>query len=405
MLPSKLLRTIPAALLITTLGVAQGLAPLQSPAQASRRVAGWPEVFTPQHVLQLNLSLSQADWTTIQNDLTFDIEVPAMFWMGQEAPILVSVRRKSCDSLTSASGYDKVSLKIDVNEYVSGQEWHDLKKLSLENGDDEDVVTEGLAWALHRMATGPIGYDYPAALANWATITINGVQTGLYVNVEQRDKTFLKNRDLWVSDETWLYHLDDVYDDSVNAGTGDSPLHDYLCYDPFQNPSPSCPTPPSGTLYSELSSLIDMQGMLTMGAVNAFIGHRDSLFSKGKNTMFADFSTGRKREYYPWDLDSVLTQVNHDIFNPGQHYADAILGVPSFRDQYKQILADLLAGPMSVDQIHVLIDQLEPLLTPWLEPDVNNQIGSAADIADHFQAKKDWFTSREAIVLTQLASD
>ncbi len=40
---------------------------------------------------------------------------------------------------------------MDINEYVDGQTWHDLKKLSLENGDDQDVVTEGLSWYVHRL--------------------------------------------------------------------------------------------------------------------------------------------------------------------------------------------------------------------------------------------------------------
>ena len=370
-----------------------------------RRHLGWPEIFEPRNVLHINLSMSSGDWNTIQNDLTFDIELPTLMWTGTDAPILVSVRRKSCDALTNAAGFDKVSLKIDVNEYVSGQEWYDLKKLSLENGDDEDVVTEGLGWALHRMATGPVGYEYEAGLTNWATVTINGVYTGIYVNAEQRDKTFLKNRDLWDADQTWLYHLDDIYSSVLKAGTGDSPVLQFLCYDPFQSPTAGCPTPDPAQLYFELNALVDMKGMPTMGAVNAFMSHGDALFSKGKNVMFADFSTGMKRRYYPWDLDSVMTQLNYNIFNPGDHYADTILGVPEYRDQFKQILTDLLNGPMSESEAALFLDEMEPILTPWLLLDPNNKIGSAGDIAAHFQKKKDWITQRKAIVLNQISQD
>ncbi|MFT5291650.1 MAG: hypothetical protein ACI8QC_003134 [Planctomycetota bacterium] len=373
--------------------------------QARKRISGWPEIFTPGVVLDLNLSMSQANWNTVQGDTSFSVEVPAMFWLGSDVPILVSVRRKSCDALNAASGFSKVSLKIDINEYVAGQEWYDLKKLSLENGDDEDVVTEGMAWELHRMATGPIGYDYVTGLANWATIRINGVNTGVYVNVEQRDKTFLKNRNTWVPDQTWLYHLDDVYSDSLNAGLGDSPEYQTLCYDPFQNPNMACQSPPLAGFQADLDALVDMKGMLTLGAVNAFMGHRDSLFSKGKNTMFADFSTGRKREYYPWDLDSVLTQQNHNIFNPGKHYADLIYAVPVYRAQFKQILGDLLAGPMHPTEMHSFLDSMETLLAPRLLQDANNKIGTAQDIAQHFQQKKDWVTDRAVIVLDQIAND
>ena len=95
---------------------------------------GWPGIFDPSFLRVLNLDVDPGDWSAIQNDLTFLVEKPAMFWMDGEAPILVSVRRKSSSALTGVGGFKKVALKIDINEFVLGQDWHDLKKLSLENG-------------------------------------------------------------------------------------------------------------------------------------------------------------------------------------------------------------------------------------------------------------------------------
>ncbi len=364
----------------------------------------WPQVFEPTQVLQLELSLSPTDWQTVQNDTSYSIEVPGWFNLAGEQAILVSVRRKSCDALNAGTGFQKVSLKIDINEYVTGQDWHDLKKLSLENGDDEDVVTEGLAWALHRMASGPEGYGYEAGLCNWAALTINGVYTGLYVNPEQRDKRFLENRGQWIDNLTWLYKLGDIYSDTLKAGTGESPEHQALCYDPFQRPNGGCSTPPPPAFESEVRSMIDLQGMLTMGAVNALVSHPDSLFSKGKNLHFADFTVGSKRRYYPWDLDSVMNQLNWDIYNPGKHYADHLLGTPAIRAEYRQLFTDLLDGPLAEAEIHAFLDRMEPILTPWLELDPNNQIGFGGSIAAHFQAKKTWLGQRIPIVRTQIAN-
>ena len=142
-----------------------------------------------------------------------------------------------------------------------------------------------------------------------------------------------------------------------------------------------------------------------MGAVNAFLGHGDYLFSKGKNIYFADYLGGSKRLYLPWDLDSVMSQVNHNIFNPGDHYADELLAVPLFRDQYKTILSDLLDGSMHVYEMHAFLDQMEPILTPWLLLDANNQLGDANGIASKFQGLKDWVVHRDAIVRAQIAND
>jgi hypothetical protein len=156
-------------------------------------------VYDPLQLLTLNLDMEPGDWSKVKKDTTFDIEVPAMFWADGEEPILISVRRKSADRLG-----DKVSLKLDINEFVD-QKWSGLKKLSLENGDDVDVVAEGFAWYLNRVAAAASDSGYDPGLAAWIKLYVNGEYQGVYVNVEQPDKTFLKNRGLYTKNETWLY--------------------------------------------------------------------------------------------------------------------------------------------------------------------------------------------------------
>lgn len=127
---------------------------------------GWPDIFNPYQLRTLNLEMDPADWITIQNDDPYDevpqIDVPAMFWADGESPILVSVHRKPGDALNEGTSFAKISLKIDINDFVIGQSWHGLKKLSLEDGDDQDVVSEGLAWQIERLASGTQGYGYDA---------------------------------------------------------------------------------------------------------------------------------------------------------------------------------------------------------------------------------------------------
>src|SRR5687767_9049140 len=99
-------------------------------------VATWPDVFDPFTVRTFNVTLDQADWDTIRFDTTNEIEVPADFWADDEAPIRVSVRRKSSRALPSEADPRKIGLKIDINELVAGQQWRGLVKLSLENAGD-----------------------------------------------------------------------------------------------------------------------------------------------------------------------------------------------------------------------------------------------------------------------------
>ncbi len=354
-------------------------------APATTMAQDWPGIFDSDQLLTLNLELDNGDWQAIQNDDSFDLEFPANLWLEGETPMLVSVRRKSGDPLGEAAGYTKVSLKVDINEYVDGQTWHDLKKLSLENGDDQDVVTEGLAWYMHRLASGPSGYGYPVGLAAWVRVVVNGVDTGVYVNVEQPDKQFFRNRDLYLAGATWLYKMSDINSYDLKFGDGDSPTFQALCYAPFQHGGGACASPGDEDFAVALDDLIDMRGMLTLATLDAFTGNRDALFTHGKNAYFADFNFALKRMYYPWDLDSTFPGSGGGEFYPsGDEYSEIILAVPEFHDLYDDIMSAMLAGPLNMGNVGSFLDEAEVLLTTALENDPNNQIGDS--VAGHFDS-------------------
>jgi hypothetical protein len=374
---------------------------------ASAQVGAYPDPYDPARLLTFNIVMDAADWETVRFDLTYDIEVPAMFWAAEEPPILVSVRRKSADGLPSELDPRKISMKVDINEYVGDQVWHGVKKLSLENGDDVNVVTEGFAWYLHRLAAGFAGSSYAPGLAAWARVIVNGQDLGVYLNVEQPDKQFMKNRDLYTSGGTWLYKQDGVDYVELKVGDPDSPSYLTMCYSPFRvGSAEACPLPADDVFVDDLNALIDMQAMLAHGAVNAFTYGPDSLFSKGKNFYFADFLDGTPRMHFPWDLDSAFGNLRTDrsIYDrgtgPGRAYEDQIIDVPAWRPQYDQTMAALLAGPLEESVLIAFLDQAEATIGPALAADPNNQIGEG--VGGYFDQLRSWVTARTADVLGQL---
>ncbi len=380
------------------------------------RAEDWPGVFDPLQLLTLNLELDERDWDTIRHDQTYEIEVPAMFNADGENPILVSVRRKSATGLPNDNNPVKVSLKIDINEYVDDQLWRDLAKVSLENGDDVNVLAEGLAWNLHRMASGPEGYGYAAGYASWVRLNVNGQYVGLYVNAEQRDKQMLKNRGMYISGQTWLYEIDDVGSYELEVGEGSSPAFDALCYPPFQpkrrKSEGGCRTPDDATLEADLTYWIDMDGMLALGAVNAFTANPDELINKGKNYFFADYLQLQwKRSHFPWDLDAVFRQTDSPIYATrvgGRRvrqspYQETILNHPTFRTQFNRIMTDLLDGPMSEGEIIAFLNTVEPIITPSLEEDSNNNLSDS--VPEAFDNLREWIRRRVANVRQQVAEN
>ena len=373
---------------------------LSGPAAAQN----WPDLYDPLQMLRLNLDMAPADWVTIQDDLTFSIEVPAMFWKDGEVPILVAVRRKSATAIQNGTTFKQVSLKIDINELVPGQSWHGVKKLSIENGDDSDVLSEGISWYLHRLASGPEGYGHMAGLAAWVTVAINGTPTGVYVNVEQPNKSFLQNRGVFVAGQTWLYKVSDQNSPILKVGVPDSPTQVLLCYQPFGS---TCPIPDPLTLVNDMSLLVNMQSLYTLGGVNQFTGGGDAIFSKGKNFYYQDTSFGLLRRYYPWDLDANMGggAVNDDIYSSGggqtKPYMALILDNPEFRAQYSQVMNDLICGPMNLADVLAFMDAAELLITTDLLADLNSQMPGGG-VSGRFSALRNWFIDRYPIVEAQI---
>jgi hypothetical protein len=399
----------------------------------------WEDVYNPHVLRSFHVQLTEADYLTIRHDETFDIEVPALFWLegeltttstGEEVPLVseIFIRRKSATAIG-----DKISYRIKFQN-----RWHDLKSLSLENGDDNNVVSEGLSWHLHRLASTP---DYEPGLAAWNTLTLHierpateegdaFVETlpqGVYLNVELPDKWFLAHRGLWDKPSTWLYKQDDIgLPELKETPTGfDSYTYVGLDYSPFQATRRSGkriinPTPSDRVLEQDLKALINMESLLRVGAVNAFTDNPDELFNKGKNFFWADF-TNLKREYTPWDLDATIRSTTAGIYGTlsstsgkggkttvsvTQHpFQSVILNHPTFRKDYNSIMTSLINGPMHPNQVAADLTQFEALLSDALAADPNNQIGDASKIAAHFEFLRQWVRARAANVAKQVSSN
>lgn len=395
----------------------------------------WVEVYDPSTVRSLNVRLSEADWLVIRSDETFDIEVPGLFWADDEpaSGVPIVIRRKSA----SAIG-DKVSYRIKFKST-----WNGLKSLSLENGDDQDVVREGLSWQLHVLAATRA--EHLPSLAAWANLALHLTGTdasgnpterlspqGIYVNVELPDRRFLERRGLWDAGATWLYKQDDIGAPELKEWPGGdaevaypSPAVQGLNYSPFaaevvQRKRVLNPTPDDTTLEGDLERWVHMDTLLTLGAVNAFTDNPDELFNKGKNFFWADFDVGSedsRRVYFPWDLDAAVRSTTAGIYGSlstrrgkvsvSQHpYQAVILNHPRYREEYNAVLTQLLNGSLSEANLVGLVGHLEAVLTAHLLADPASKVGgSAAEVAGYFSSLEAWLLARRTNVLGQVGQN
>lgn len=383
------------------------------------------DLYDPTIVRNLVLDIAPADWDTIRFDTTNTILVPGALTIDGGSPMSVSVRRKSSRALPSEADPRKVGLKIDL---PSGNPYG-VSKLSLENGGDVSPVAEGLAWALHQVATGAGLYspDHDPGVAAWVEVSVNGENLGVFTSVEQRNKKFLSNRGWAVADPTWLYEGDDITAPVLEQGPAagldglvpQSPTFEELCYPPFMPATPACPTPSDAVLAARLPVVVDLAAMLTQAAVDAFTANGDALVSKGKNYSFVD-RLDQPRRYYPWDLDAVFRGsptgdgTGANIYAVGattkrgrttytqSPYQRIILNHPQFRVQYNAIMRALLDGPLSVGSISSFLDAVSPALIPALAADPFLGTAVGGDPSGHIDSLRSWVAERVVTVRQQV---
>jgi hypothetical protein len=358
---------------------------------------GCAGVYNPNQLLEFRLEMSPGDWSTVQNDCSFETYVPAMLACGDGPAIQVGVRHKR------SGGTAKPGLKIDFNLYAAGQSFYGLKKMSWENGvgSSQDgcgadggeaggLISEYLAWRLHAVSGGVTG---KAALI---PVFVNGDPLGVYVNVEQIDKSFLKRRVGNDSGWLWKYSGSDRDGQQTNEGTEDPFLAD-LCY---LERNGGCPMPSAGQLAAELPGKLDIPQALTVGAVNALMANTDSPLLKFNNYAFYNW-TG-PRMYFPWDLDTTMKS-DYDVFTGSVSggttvFTDVLFS--NWEDDYADILAELLEGPLSLAAIQAELDRAVDVAGGAMDADPHLG-GGARGAADSLA---DWWSARHAAVSAQVES-
>jgi hypothetical protein len=296
---------------------------------------GCAGVFNPDQLLDYELTLPASDWEALLADATYSLYFQAELRCGSEQPLIVGVQKKR------SAGAQKVGLKIDVNHVVDAQTFYGLKKLSFENGrssggdaDDgavRDVLAEYFAWRMMQRG-GAL-----ASRVAFARVRVNDGSPMVYANVERIDKVFLAHR--LGEDAGWLYKKSGGEGDGLKTHESDGLANPHEAAFCFWIRGGGCPIPSAETLRDTLPAMLDIQGMLRFGAINALIANTDGLLFKDNNYYYYDRVAGG-RVYFPWDLDTALSS-DVDVLAGGvpggtTQFTDVLFS--NWRDDYVNLL-------------------------------------------------------------------
>jgi hypothetical protein len=253
---------------------------------------------------------------------------------------------------------DKPSFTLTFDRFASGQRFHGLRRIHLNNSvEDPSYVHESLGAELFRRA------GVPAPRVGHARVQLNGRPLGLYVLKEGFTTDFLALHFSLASGN--FYEPQDGGDvDSRmerDGGTGPDDQAD------LQALAAAAKEPDPTARMQRLRTVLDFDRFLSFMALEVLLGHRDGYCLARNNFRIYHDPATDKLVFLPHGMDVLLG--NPDLtLQPRMAglVAQAILEAPEGRQLYRErvglLFTNLFHVPALTNRVDQLVAQLRPAL-------------------------------------------
>ncbi len=336
-------------------------------------------LFEPNHIVQVAITMAEVDWDAMRVQTREILSVLEGNCLAQPAPSPFTTFHASVtvDGSTFADigikkkGFlgsldaTKPSLKLKLDEFVAGQEYLGLEKITLNNShQDPSLVRQCVAYQVFA------GAGIVAPRCNFAHVTINGRDLGIFVNVESLDHHMTKSH---YADGTGNLYEGTLSDfrhnwtgtfDSKGGGDGSDLL-------PLTNVLDNSP---DATLVADLAPYIDLDRFITFWAMEILTNHWDGYANDHNNFFVYHDPTTDKLDFIPWGPDGTM--------QPGATFgalgsttgpiavaangalAYRLFAVAATRQQFLARQRTLLTTAWSESAILAEIQRMETLISP-----------------------------------------
>ncbi|MGB0591784.1 MAG: CotH kinase family protein [Myxococcota bacterium] len=311
--------------------------------------------YAPEHVLDVAITMDDEDWDLLrrQTRTMYDIlggdclaaPVESAFtWFSATVTVdgetisNAGIRKKGFLGSLSAT---KPSLKVRFDKHVDGQLLGGvLKRMTLNNvRQDASKLNTCMSYAAFAAA------GVPTPRCNFARVSINGVDFGLYVHVESLKKAFLTRS--FTSPEGNLYEgaISDfraewqgTFQKKTNEKEDDwSDIEAAVAA--IEDDSPAG--------LEALGEVFDLDAYLTFWAIEVLVGHWDG-YAGNLNNFWFYREPGERFVMIPWGPDSSFKPVDNpfeDIDYPASVMANGALANRLYADpEWRQAFSDRLVS-------------------------------------------------------------
>jgi len=356
-----------------------------------------------QSLVDISISMSSESWEALRKETkttvsaygstdcrTRESEKPYHWYSGDisingEKIADVGVRKKGHFGSQSTL---KPSLKIRFDKYIKKIEHLGLKRFALNNSLQDPTYMRGcLSYQLFRQG------GVPAPRCTLARVTINGVEKGVYVLVEEIKKHFLSRH--FKDNEGTLYEGESAdfrpeyfggFEQETNNKTDQSrpylnDLNDVIA------------TSNDVDFIEKLSTVLNMDQFYQFWAVEGLIWHRDSYSGNANNYfLYADPSDNNRFHFLPWGIDTSMKpeiQKNYprSVLARGK-ITNRLMAIEDGKARYFEALDSLLDTIWKPDDILTQVDNYEELLSSVIQ---DNEMASFSVAVDDLRA---WISGR-----------
>lgn len=282
---------------------------LVSPAQAVSPLKA-TDFFNPQKVLRIDLDLPSATVIALNDRRTYKTYAPGSVTMsvdGRTSGALdMQIRLKGSTSISKLDATP--SFKIKFPKGPSGTGYLGQRRLTLNAlTQDGSKLHEYGAYALFN------SMGVPASKTGWARVYVNGVDRGLYLNVEQPDENFMAKRFKDITQH--VYEGVAVNDFKPGKDNGDNVSGAFPAdYGWKVTPNKNDLTKlisvanykDSASWYKALDTYTDRSALIKFMAVENFLGHWDGYTGPNVNNYFIRSNTRGKFTFIPWGADQTF---------------------------------------------------------------------------------------------------
>jgi|MDTC01.1.fsa_nt_gb spore coat protein CotH len=367
--------------------------------------------FYPEHVLDVQVTMAPEDWETLRFERRSAVTIlgsncdepipdsynyyPADVAIDGELLEQVGVRAKG---FVGSINPGRPSLKVKLQEYQDDFFYKEQKRFTFNNqSTDATRVATCMAYYIFRKM------GVPASRCNFAHVSANELDMGVYANVEPIKKPMLQR--LFGDDSGNLYEgtVSDLrtgftarLEKKTNEEEDDWSDVERLI---------AAIEAPDDVFIEKISEVVDIDAFIRFSAVSIMVGHWDSFSGNANNYYTYHDPTTDKFYFIPWGPDDTFSSTgelsNGQVQSAfgGSMLARRLFEHPEIRTRYRDTMRSMLNDLWNDEEILAELDRMQALLTPHvmnLSPD---------EYAAMLDATREFLMSRKQTLINAVNAD